>query len=770
MMKAKGRGELMRIASRFIFLAILLAIPSIIFATAPAGGAPAPLTPAELLARAALRPAPAGHERVFMDWLRRQLPGPAPLEDNLHNLIYRFGAATPASGAAPLLIVAELDQPDYLISRILPDGNLRLQAMRSGAPPTPGYSRFFFAAPLEILRPNLARRGEDNAGWSPLAAAGYGPSIHLMTLAAFRRLDSRLHLDQVYVTTGAATRAAVMRAGVRLLQPVIVRPQLFAAANSPYWFGTMLSSRVMAPVAARLLAALGAQAPSRPVDVALATQGWFGHAGLRRLVQELSPAQVIVLGTARSDTFTAASNDPQLGRVWGEHTAMPVDMALSAQTDHGVARALGKTPSLVLGFPIRYAHTAAEMADLNALRLFSHSLTSFVLQQAGVPGRRIGGVVALPGRSATGWVLSRAVMAPAKTPPIAMPSRRQITPSPAVVSPLLEHVVQVAAASQHEAPMRQEVRRLIARIAPRLRVHRGPAGTLWTQLGPSRGPALLFIAHMDEIGWNVNGMLPDGELALTPLGGFLPQLYSGRILLVHTATGVIPGTLHYLPTREGHRPLARLDVGLSGPALQASGIQLNDFVTVPKRYQTLLEQRVTGRSLDDRVGDAAELAAIRELAAAPPRRRVIIAFSTGEELGLDGARALAQLWKNDEPEAVFALDTFVSSDSPIETHRFAHARLGDGFVIRAADNSLIAPFAMTRRILRLARAARIPVQYGVTGGGNDASAFIPYGSAAIGLGWPMASSHSPAELSDLRDVAALARIVVTISRDWTPAR
>jgi putative aminopeptidase FrvX len=54
----------------------------------------------------------------------------------------------------------------------------------------------------------------------------------------------------------------------------------------------------------------------------------------------------------------------------------------------------------------------------------------------------------------------------------------------------------------------------------------------------------------------------------------------------------------------------------------------------------------------------------------------------------------------------------------------------------------------------------------VTAGGNDGSAFVPYGSVDVALGWPLRYSHSPAEVIDTRDVDALARIVAAIARNW----
>jgi len=137
-------------------------------------------------------------------------------------------------------------------------------------------------------------------------------------------------------------------------------------------------------------------------------------------------------------------------------------------------------------------------------------------------------------------------------------------------------------------------------------------------------------------------------------------------------------------------------------------------------------------------------------------------------VGLKGAAAFAENAAKEGriPEYVFAIDTFVSSDSPLESKRFADAKLGAGFVIRAVDNSNVALTNDVERVIMLAHANGVPVQYGVTGGGNDGSVFLRYGSIDIPLGWPLRYSHSPAEVIDTKDLEALGKIVEVIARDW----
>ena len=149
-------------------------------------------------------------------------------------------------------------------------------------------------------------------------------------------------------------------------------------------------------------------------------------------------------------------------------------------------------------------------------------------------------------------------------------------------------------------------------------------------------------------------------------------------------------------------------------------------------------------------------------------RDVTFIWSTSEELGLAGAAAAAKKLDGEgrTPNYVFAIDTFVSSDSPIESPRFADAKVGQGFVVRAVDNSNIVPHSLVEKVLSMAKAEKIPAQYGVTGGGNDGAAFLMYGSTDVALGWPLRYSHSPAEVVDVNDVDALAKIVAAIARSW----
>jgi len=370
----------------------------------------------------------------------------------------------------------------------------------------------------------------------------------------------------------------------------------------------------------------------------------------------------------------------------------------------------------------------------------------------------------------------------------------------------MEELIETYGASNHEQAVRDEVQRILPSWA---KPETDDAGNLILRVGTSSGgaktPRILVVAHMDEIGFEVKSISKDGRLEVETLGGMELSYYEGHPMLVHTSAGDRAAIME-LPNgwdepnfkwpAESAQTI-RVDVGARNPDEVAKlGIKVGDSVTIPKEYRPLLGTRANGRSFDDRVGDTALISAVWALQEGSPGRRqtgppsprsgelggsvepggsgplkdrdVTFVWSTGEEIGLVGAAALAKRLaaEGHAPDCVFAVDTIVSSDSPLESKRFADVQLGKGFCIRAIDDSNIDPGSLVNRLAQLARENQIPFQIGITGGGNDGSTFVPYGSVDIALGWPLRYSHSPAEVIDTRDVDALARIVAAIARSW----
>src|SRR5437867_8223217 len=304
---------------------------------------------------------------------------------------------------------------------------------------------------------------------------------------------------------------------------------------------------------------------------------------------------------------------------------------------------------------------------------------------------------------------------------LALQDTSRITEAQSVLSVLVESY----GVSGMEAPVRATVRRLLPSWA---RTETDTAGNLWVRAGQGDGPVVI-VAHMDEIGFRVDTINADGTLGLRNRGGFILSLFEGMPALIHTGGADIPGI--FLPRDTGFTrrtpPPLRVSVGATSRAgAESLGVKVGQTITMPKQYVRLAGTRATGRSFDDRMGCAALILALRTLDRSKLRHPVVFLFSTREEIGLEGAEAAARQLGT-STRRVHAIDTFVSADSPLELQNFAVAKIGQGAVARALDNSAITPPAYVDSLANLARARGIALQIGTTNGGNDGSTFVPYG-------------------------------------------
>jgi putative aminopeptidase FrvX len=338
---------------------------------------------------------------------------------------------------------------------------------------------------------------------------------------------------------------------------------------------------------------------------------------------------------------------------------------------------------------------------------------------------------------------------------------------------ILREIVLVPGVSGHESRVADFIQ---GRLPGWAKTQRDAMDNVWFTIGSGR-PHILIVAHSDELGWTVDKITPEGRVRVKPGGGILPQTVEARPVLVHTARGDVPGIVSPRPGYDarparGETPAEPfsaeafdIDLGVGTEAeARALGVAEGDAVTARKILTDFAPGLMATRAVDDRAGCAALLDAVGRLKPeAVKGRTVTFAWDVQEETGLFGAAELAKTLK---PDYVFAVDTFVSTDSPLESKRFADLRIGEGAVVRAIDSSNVTPRAQILKVLDLAGRKGIPVQVGNSRGGNDGSVFLAGGAVDIPLAWPGAYAHSLIEKIDRRDLEALTDLILAIISDW----
>lgn len=273
------------------------------------------------------------------------------------------------------------------------------------------------------------------------------------------------------------------------------------------------------------------------------------------------------------------------------------------------------------------------------------------------------------------------------------------------------------------------------------------------------GKKVMFSAHTDEIGVVITYIDEDGFLRFSNVGGLNPlTLLGNRVRFANGVIGVIgreKGELKDLSIDKMY-----IDIGAESQEEAQAKVSIGDFAVFHREFADL-GNRIVAKSLDDRIGCAVLIEAIRRLDQS--EHDLYFVFSTQEEVGLRGARTAAY---GINPDLGIALDVTRTGDTP-EAPRM-DVSLGKGTAIKVKDSSVIAHPKVKNLMIRLAQENNIKYQLEVLeAGGTDAGAIhltrdgVPSGTISI----PCRYVHTVSEMVDMRDVENSIDLVLAICRD-----
>lgn len=339
----------------------------------------------------------------------------------------------------------------------------------------------------------------------------------------------------------------------------------------------------------------------------------------------------------------------------------------------------------------------------------------------------------------------------------------------------LMQLMQVPGLSGYEDRVRRTIRARLDQIGVRSSTDR--LGNLLASF-EGTGPSVMLFAHMDQLGFIIRRIEPDGLLRLERLGGVPERALAAQEVLICLGEGRdLPGVIankshHATAPDEKYRALPYaevfVDAGfISAAQAAAAGIEIGAPVVYAPCARALAGDRITGTSVDDRAGCAVLLDVAARLAKRSGGPPVHLAFTVLEEFNLRGAQPLAQML---QPDMAIQIDLMLASDTPDMAAR-GDMVLGGGpgmslysFHGRGTLNGVIPHPAMVSLIERAAAAVGVPLQRSAqTGVLTDLSyvQLVGKGVASIDLGFPMRYSHSARETCDLADLLALSELLVT---------
>ncbi len=320
---------------------------------------------------------------------------------------------------------------------------------------------------------------------------------------------------------------------------------------------------------------------------------------------------------------------------------------------------------------------------------------------------------------------------------------------------LVEKLTQTFSPSGYEDAIRELVRQEVAPLADEVRVD--PLGNLIVRKGQVRqgGVRIVVAAHMDEIGLMATHVEKEGFVRFTTIGGVsVHTLIGGRVRFVNGVAGVIhidqDEKMDRLPSMEK----LFIDVGATSAA--DCPVRVGDVAAFERPFLEL-GRRWVAKSMDDRIGVAVMIEALRALKDTP--NEVYCVFTVQEEIGTRGAAPAAF---GLDPHLALAVDVTGTGDRPGGKMAVA---LGKGPAIKIRDGGMIADPRVVDWMVKTAEGSGLPYQREVLiGGTTDARAMqlvragVPSGCLSI----PCRYVHTPSEMVDAEDVQNAVRLLTAL--------
>lgn len=296
--------------------------------------------------------------------------------------------------------------------------------------------------------------------------------------------------------------------------------------------------------------------------------------------------------------------------------------------------------------------------------------------------------------------------------------------------------------------------------------------------GDPEAPSVMLFTHMDQLGFFVRRIEPDGLVRVERMGGVSERAMAAQAVILcvgedRDVPGIIMNKAHHATTPDERyevlpAPQITIDTGHgSKAALEAAGVRIGTPVVYRPQVIELDGDRIAGTSVDDRAGCAVLLEIARGLALRMDGPTVHLVFSVQEEFNLRGAVVAAQTLA---PDIALQIDLMLATDTPDMADR-GEMELGGGpgislysFHGRGTLNGVIPHPALVRLFEDTARAEQIALQRSAQVGVLTDLSYVQLvgqGVASLDIGFPMRYSHSSVECCDLADLAALARLTLT---------
>ena len=327
---------------------------------------------------------------------------------------------------------------------------------------------------------------------------------------------------------------------------------------------------------------------------------------------------------------------------------------------------------------------------------------------------------------------------------------------------LLQRLTQAQGVAGYEKEVRQLLLEEVRPYADEVLID--PLGSLIAVKKGRGGPnakKIMFAAHMDEIGFMVKKIEPDGRLRVCNVGwNWAATAYNGRVKFRNGVVGVV-GCMGAIEDARNDVGKLYVDIGAKSKEDAEQYVKVGAVCGYFGEYLPLQNDLITAKSLDDRAGCFQLVEALRENDGTYPND-IYYVFTVQEEVGCRGSKPTAERIR---PDIGIAMDVTPAHDYPCDLE--GSNTVGGGIAIKYADPSVICDEDVVSAMEACCKAENIPCQPEVIDkGGTDASSMnlSGFGVRAGGIAVVTRYPHAPCSVVSKNDVEAGIRLCTAISK------
>ncbi len=301
-------------------------------------------------------------------------------------------------------------------------------------------------------------------------------------------------------------------------------------------------------------------------------------------------------------------------------------------------------------------------------------------------------------------------------------------------------------------------------------VNRDAYGNVYATFGAGGKPRVMLAGHLDEIGLLVTYIDKEGYLYFKGVGGWDSQQLVGQRVRVVGYKGELLGVIgkkpiHLMESEERSKvskiETLWIDIGAKSGDEAKAHVRAGDFAVIEQPPLELLNGRLVGKAIDNRIGAFIVLEAARRVAESGTE--VVAVGTVQEEIGGIGAYIASHALK---PDAAIAVDVTHATDIPsVDIKREGEKPFGSGPELTVGS---YAHRGVTARLIEAADAEAIPYSIGTSPAHTytdaDDIAKNRSGVPTAVVSVPNRYMHSPNEMVDPEDVENVIKLIAAFIR------